>query len=151
MNIEDLTTINQVIAFLEGTQRVAFEVADDRDSRYRWVQRTLVKFHYLSLSRPDKGVLIRYLMKISGYSRQQITRLIKQYRDTGRLVRQQRTVNGFSRRFTAADIRLLAAMDERHNTPNGLTMKKLCERAYTMYGQAEYNVWPRSPWRTCTT
>ena len=138
MNIEDLTTINQVIAFLEGTQRVAFEVADDKDSRYRWVQRTLVKFHYLSLSRPDKGVLIRYLMKISGYSRQQITRLIKQYRDTGRLVRQQRTVNGFSRRFTAADIRLLAAMDERHSTPNGLTMKKLCERAYTMYGQAEY-------------
>ena len=112
MNIEDLTTINQVIAFLEGTQRVAFEVADDKDSRYRWVQRTLVKFHYLSLSRPDKGVLIRYLMKISGYSRQQITRLIKQYRDTGRLVRQQRTVNGFSRRFTAEDIRLLAAMDE---------------------------------------
>ena len=138
MNIEDLTTINQVIAFLEGTQRVAFEVADDKDSRYRWVQRTLVKFHYLSLSRPDKGVLIRYLMKISGYSRQQITRLIKQYRDTGRLVRQQRTVNGFSRRFTAADIRLLAAMDERHNTPNGLTMKKLCERAYTLYGQPTY-------------
>ena len=138
MNIEDLTTINQVIAFLEGTQRVAFEVADDKDSRYRWVQRTLVKFHYLSLSRPDKGVLIRYLMKISGYSRQQITRLIKQYRDTGRLVRQQRTVNGFSRRFTAADIRLLAAMDERHSTPNGLTMKKLCERAYTMYGQPTY-------------
>ena len=32
MNIEDLTTINQVIAFLEGTQRVAFEVADDKDS-----------------------------------------------------------------------------------------------------------------------
>ena len=138
MNIEDLTTIDQVIAFLEGTQRVAFEVADDKDSRYRWVQRTLVKFHYLSLSRPDKGVLIRYLMKISGYSRQQITRLIKQYRDTGRLVRQQRTVNGFSRRFTAADIRLLAAMDERHSTPNGLTMKKLCERAYTLYDQAKY-------------
>ena len=113
MKSEDLTTINQMIAFLEGTQRVAFEVADDKDSRYRWVQRTLVKFHYLSLSRPDKGVLIRYLMRLSGYSRQQLTRLIKQYRDTGRLVRQQSTVNGFARRFTAEDIRLLAAMSRR--------------------------------------
>ena len=138
MSIEDLTTIDQVTAFLEGTQRVIFEVPKDKDLRYQWVQRTLVKFHYLSLSRPDKGVLIRYLMRLSGYSRQQLTRLIKQYRDTGRLVRQQSTVNGFARRFTAADIRLLAAMDERHNTPNGLTMKKLCERACTVYGQAEY-------------
>jgi len=138
MNAEDLTTIDQLAAFLEGTQPVAFEVASNKDSRYRWVQRTLVKFHYLSLSKQDKGVLIRYLMKVSGYSRQQITRLVKQYRDTGRLVRQQRTVNGFSRRFTDEDVHLLAAMDERHNTPNGLTMKKLCERAYMLFGQDEY-------------
>ena len=90
MSIEDLTTIDQVITFLEGTQRVIFEVPRDKDLRYQWVQRTLVKFHYLSLSRPDKGVLIRYLMRLSGYSRQQLTRLIKQYRDTGRLGRAER-------------------------------------------------------------
>ena len=58
-------------------------------------------------------MLICYLMKNCGYSCQQITRLIRQYR-AGRLVRQQRTANGFSRRFTAEDIRLLAAMGERH-------------------------------------
>ena len=138
MNAEDLTTIDQLTAFLEGTQPVAFEVSSDKDSRYQWVQRTLVKFHYLSLSKQDKGVLIRYLMKVSGYSRQQITRLVKQYRDSGPLVRKQRTVHGFSRRFTDGDIRLLAAMDERHNSPNGLTMKKLCERACTVFGQEEY-------------
>ena len=138
MNAEDLTTVDQLIAFLEGTQPVAFQVVSDKDSRYQWVQRTLVKFHYLSLSKPDKGVLIRYLMKISGYSRQQITRLARQYRDTGRLVCRQRTIHGFSRRFTDEDIRLLAAMDERHGTPNGFTMKKLCERAYAVFGQNQY-------------
>ena len=47
-------------------------------------------------------------------------------------------VRGFTRRYTKVDIRLLAAMDERHNTPNGLTLKKLCERAYAVFGQAEY-------------
>ena len=138
MNAEDVTTIDQLNAFLKGTQPVAFEVASDKDSRYRWVQRTLVKFHYLTLSKQDKGILIRYIMKVSGYSRQQITRLVKQYRDTGQVVRQQRTANGFSRRFTDGDVRLLAATDERHNTPNGLTMKKLCERAYAVFGQEEY-------------
>ena len=33
MNAKDLTTIDQLSAFLEGTQRVAFEVASDKDSR----------------------------------------------------------------------------------------------------------------------
>ena len=139
MNVKDLTTIDQLTAFLEGTQRVAFEVASDKDSRYQWIQRTLVKFRYKSLRKPDKGVLIQYLVKVSGYSRQQITRLVKQYRDTGRLVRRQRTVKGFSRRFNDDDIRLLVNMDVRHNTPNGLTMKKLCERAYAVFDQQEYH------------
>ena len=139
MNAKDLTTIDQLSAFLEGTQRVAFEVASDKDSRYQWIQRTLVKFRYKSLRKPDKGVLIQYLVKVSGYSRQRITRLVKQYRDTGRLVRRQRTVKGFSRRFTDDDIRLLVTMDMRHNTPNGLTMKKLCERAYVVFDEQAYH------------
>ena len=66
-------------------------------------------------------------------------RLIRQYAKTGRVVGQQRShKQGFAKRFTGADIRLLAAMDERHNTPNGLAMKKLCERAYEVFGQEEY-------------
>ena len=87
---------------------------------------------------PGKGVVIRYLIKISGYSRQQLTRLITQYRKTGRLQRRQRTVSGFKQQYTNTDIRLLAAMDERHDTPCGPALKKLCERACGVFGQTEY-------------
>ena len=138
MNTKELTTIDQLSAFIDGAQPVAFEVLSDKDECYRWLQHSLMKFRYMTLNKHDKGVLIRYLMKVSGYSRSQLTRLLRQYRETGRVVRRQRTTNGFSRRFTAADIRLLAAMDERHNTPNGFTMKKLCERAWQVFGQDEY-------------
>lgn len=61
MNVQDLTTIDQLSAFLAGTQRVAFEVASDKDSNDQWIQRTWVNFHYLTLSKQDKGVLIRSL------------------------------------------------------------------------------------------
>ena len=44
MNANELTTIDQVLAFPAGTQRVAFEVAGDKQSRYDWMRRTLVKF-----------------------------------------------------------------------------------------------------------
>ena len=138
MNANDLTGIDQVRAFLAGTQRVAFEVASDKRGRYDWLRRTLVKFDYLTCNKADKGTLLRYLMKVSGYSRAQVKRLIKQYRETGKLTPRQCTARGFARRYTKADIRLLAAMDERHNTPNGLALKKLCERAYAVFGQTEY-------------
>ena len=138
MKLDDLTTIEQLADFLSGTQAVAFSVISDTDDCYRWIQRELAKFRYRSLPRPDKGLVIRYLMKISGYSRQQLTRLIAQYRKTGRLKRRQRTVAGFKRKYTQDDIRLLAAMDERHDTPCGQAIKKLCERACEVFGQNEY-------------
>ncbi len=138
MNLDNLTSIDQLAEFLSGTQAVAFSVLSSPVARYEWVQKTLVRFRYLTLSRADQGVVIRALMKVSGYSRQQITRLIAQYRTTGTIRRRQRTVAGFIPKYTPADIRLLAAMDERHDTPSGPAVKKLCERAWRLFGQGEY-------------
>ncbi len=81
MNLNDLNTIEQLNDFLSGSQSVAFVVADSKEANYRGIQRILVKFRYTTLSKPSKGIVVRFLMKISGYSRQQMTRLIKQYRD----------------------------------------------------------------------
>ena len=138
MKVEDLTSIDQLTDFLSGTQAVVFSVISDKDACYRWIQAELLKFRYLRQSRHGKGGVLRYLMKISGYSRQQLTRLIAQYRQTGRLRRRQRTVSGFRKKYTRQDIRLLAAMDERHDTPCGPAVKKLCERACEVFGQMEY-------------
>lgn len=138
MNVKDLSSIEEIAEFLAGTRRVAFEILADKDSRYRWVQAALVKFRYLSLGKRDRGTLIRYLMKVTGYSRQQVTRLVKQYRDTGKVERHWRRPKGFARRYSDADIRRLARMDERHGTPNGMALKKLCERAYHVFGEHGY-------------
>ncbi|MEX0830775.1 MAG: integrase [Nitrospirales bacterium] len=138
MTLHALTTLPQLEDFLAGTQPVTFSVLSTKDDCYQWIQTSLVTFEYLTLSKPHKGLVIRYLVKISGYSRQQLTRLIQQYRQTGRVTRRQRTVQGFARRYTDEDIRLLAAMDARHDTPSGPAIKKLCERACQLFGEAEY-------------
>ncbi len=151
MKLEDLTTIEQHEDFLAGTQAVAFSVTSDTDACYRWIQGERVRFRYLTLARQGKGIVIRYLMKISGYSRQQLTRLIAQYRKTGKLQRHQRTVSGFKQKYTANDIRLLARMDERYNTPSGSALKKLCERAFEIHGETEYAPWQAFPSVTFTT
>ncbi len=138
MNIHALKTVDQLEDFLAGTQPVTFSVLSTKDERYQWIQGILIKFEYLTLAKPHKGIVIRYLLKMSGYSRQQLTRLIHHYRQTGRVTRRQRTVQGFARRYTMEDSCLLAAMDERHDTPSGPAIKKLCERAYQIFGEAVY-------------
>ncbi len=138
MTVNALTTLAQLEEFLAGTQPVTFSVLSTKDECYQWIQASLVKFEYLSLSKPHKGIVIRYLLKISGYSRQQLTRLIHQYRQTGYVMRRQRTMQGFARRYTEEDIRLLAAMDARHDTPSGPAVKKLCERACQLFGETAY-------------
>ncbi len=39
MKTEELTTIEHLSNFLEGTKAVAFTISSDKDKRYRWLQR----------------------------------------------------------------------------------------------------------------
>lgn len=77
MKIENLDTIEALEEFLLGNQLVAFSVLGNKTERYRFIRKTLVKFDYITLPRKDKGIVIRYLIKMTEYSRQQLTRLIK--------------------------------------------------------------------------
>lgn len=138
MKLEELTTIEHLSQFLNGTQAVIFTINTLKTERYQWIQHELIRFDYMALSRPHKGVFIRYLIKVTSYSRQQITRLIKQYRNTGYVAYHPAKSNGFKGKYTAEDIRLIARMDERHDTPCGQAIKKLCERAYQVFDESEY-------------
>ena len=124
--------------FLAGSQAIAFAVAANADERYLFIKKVLKRFAYQHLKRKEKGVVRQFLMKITGYSRQQITRLITQYSNSNTIVRQQRTENGFKRRYTPEDICLLAKIDELHDKPNGLRVKKICERSYLKFNDDAY-------------
>ena len=133
MTIKNLDTIEALEAFLQGNQPVVFSVLGDKTERYNFIRKTLIKIDYMSLSKRDKGVVIRYLLKMTEYSRQQLTRLIKQYTRTGKINWVPFRRNGFTKKYTNHDIQLLAKTDERHDTPCGHAVKKLCERAHQVF------------------
>ena len=110
MSLDQLTTIEAIQQFLDGTQAVAFGIATNKQERYRWVQKTLVKHQYILLNKADKGVITRYLIKVTGYSLAQTKRLIRQYVQTGEVSVKFARNNGFKRAYTDADIRLLASI-----------------------------------------
>ncbi len=137
MNDTQIKTLDQVREFLNGTRAIEL-VIETKQARYSWIRETLQRFRYRQLGKADKGLLLDFLQKISGYSRVQVKRLVKQYLKTGKVLRHQRTVKGFRRKYTLADIRLLARTDEWHGTLSGPATKKLCERAWKHFGQSEY-------------
>ena len=72
-------TLEQVRQVLAGTQAMEFEAADDDDGRYAWIDTVLKRFDYRHLVRVDRGSVLAYLQRLSGYSRAQITRLVSRW------------------------------------------------------------------------
>ena len=133
-----LQTVAQVRAFVEGNAPVSFTLTD-RTAAHLWMTETLQRFRYQHRTRADKGVLRRYLAKVTGLSRAQVTRTIGQLARTGVIEdRRKAPAKPFARRYTAEDIRLLAAVDARHGTLSGLATRKLCERMCRVYGDVRY-------------
>ena len=134
-----LQTLTQVRAFLNGTTEVAFRVP--KAERNQFIERVLKRFGYAPHGKADKGVLLRYLERMTGLSRQQVTRLVRQYRRDGKLSKQQAAPkHGFTGRFTATDVALLAEMDVLHSTLSGPATKKLMERALLVFGDVRFEL-----------
>jgi hypothetical protein len=138
MNIDKLTTITELEQFLDGSQSIAFSILDTKQAKYSFVKKILIKFQYTYTSKMNKGVVRRFLIKITGYSRQQLTRLIRQYNTTGHITHKPSRSNGFSKKYTKTDVRLLVEMDKRHENLCGHATKKLFERAYVIESNEEY-------------
>ena len=68
MNDEQLHTLADLQAFLTGTVAMDFTVAANQ--RYKFIARTMRRFGYARLKRADKVVVLRFLERISDYSRQ---------------------------------------------------------------------------------
>ena len=97
------------------------------------------RYRYFQLSKGPRGVLFAYMQRLTGYSRQHVSKLIAQYRDTQSLKPRKRVSRTcFARQYTAEDIALLAQTDGLHNTLSGPATKVLLRRAVEHFGDARY-------------
>lgn len=138
LKTQGLQSLQQIRAFLDGSQPLGF-AAPDRQSAYGFIEEQLRRFAYLRQGRAERGLLQRYLQKVTGLSRAQMTRLIGQFRTDGRIRdRRGRPARAFTRRYTPEDIRLLAEVDALHGTLSGPATRKLCERALLVFGDQRF-------------
>ncbi len=98
----------------------------------------LRRFGYGRLGKADKGLILRYLERTTGYSRQQITRLVKRGQSGQPLSTDRAPLQGWARTYTTADVALLAETDSLHGNLSGPATRHLMQRALTVYGDARY-------------
>jgi transposase InsO family protein len=123
--------------FVEASEEIWFEGAD-RSQVYGWVERLLVGQEYGTQGKTARGLVRRYIEKMTGLSRAQVTRLIGRYTARGRVQPTIYRRNCFPQLYTRADIELLASVDEAHETLSGPATRRILEREVQVYGKQEY-------------
>jgi transposase InsO family protein len=130
-------SLEQIRAFLEGAEPVEF-AAQGRKEIYQWVERVLVRHEYACQGKVAKGLLRRYVEKMTGLSRAQVTRLIAAYTATGRVRATEYKRHRFAARYSKTDVGLLAEVDKAHGNLSGPATRRILEREYEVHGIAAY-------------
>src|ERR1035437_4830393 len=130
-------SLESICRFVAGSEDIRFEAAD-RQQLYGWVEQVLVGQQYAQLGKAARGLVRRYIEKMTGLSRAQGTRMIARYTASGRVQLTVYRRRRFSERYTRADIELLASVDEAHETLSGPATRRILERAHPGYKQPEF-------------
>ena len=138
VDTDTIRTLEEAEAFVaaHGGGEVA---APGRAAAYAHIGKTLARFAYWKQGRAAKGLLRRYLLLTTGLSESQLTRLIARYLQEGVVEDRRRGPRrGFRRKYTLADVLLLAETDALHGTLSGPATRKILERAWKVFGDGRY-------------
>jgi IS30 family transposase len=80
----------------------------------------------------------RYLEKMTGLSRAQVTRLIAMYQGGDPVMPKRYVRHRFPQRYSRADVDLLAEVDEAHQTLSGPATQKILQRAYYDFHEPQF-------------
>src|SRR5664279_4168523 len=138
MDDSEATSLEQIRAFLAASGGTVQFAGACRKEVYAWTERTLVRHQYAGLKRPEKGLVRRYVARMTGLSRAQVARLIGDYAATGRVTVTAYRRRKFAVRYTKADVELLAYVDRSHGNLSGPATKHILQREYQEYGQAAF-------------
>ena len=134
------TTINiqDISDRLKMSEHTTIVRNDGKKETYQWIRDTLIQVRYPTLTKREKGEVLRYLSVYGGYSMPQIKRLVRQYRETGRITMKKRTQPVFPVKYTVGDVALLAEVADVYEHRNGVSLAAVCREMYERYGDMRF-------------
>ena len=105
-------SLDEIRVFLKASEGVHFAGAKKEDV-YAWVSGRLEEQNWAELGRTARGLMRRYMEKMTGLSRAQVTRLITRYGEDGEVrVKRSRRHHFPTVYRRRGDVALLASLDE---------------------------------------
>lgn len=138
MNDERFESVADLSLFTKAADKIEFENSGTVSEKYIWVEATLTRFRYFSVTKKAKGEVRKYITMVTKYSPAQLTRLILKKKETGKVKKSETKRNRFERRYGATDIELLLKTDNAHGRISGPATKKILEREYAVFDKNEY-------------
>jgi transposase InsO family protein len=102
------------------------------------VNQTLRQIRYQDLKRSGRGLVRRYVGKMTGLGRAQTTRLLGMYLRGEEVKPKPYRRHCFRQRYKREDVELLAEVDEAHETLSGPATQKILQRAYYDFQELRY-------------
>lgn len=137
MNDSPIVSIAQIKEFIKVAKDISFQGAS-RKEKYQWIAEIINRFKYFSLRKKDKSTVKTYMLKMTGLSDAQLTRLIARKKKTGVIVSHTRARHRFAARYTVNDVALLAKTDLAHSRLSGPATKKIFERECDVFGHQDF-------------
>jgi hypothetical protein len=137
MNDSHMRSITQLAYFLKVGGGIRFQ-GTSRGEKYAWIEGTLKRFNYRALRKRDKSTIKTYMIKMTGYSDAQMTRLIGRWRVGRPLVARSTKRHRFPKKYTPTDVALLVTTDKAHEKLSGKATKRILEREYGVYCKQDY-------------
>jgi len=137
VQVSEKLSLEQIRRFIAASEKLRFE-SENRAQRYAWVERLLVEHQYAGQGKAARGLLRRYVEKMTGLSRAQVSRLIAGYAACGQVRVAEYRRRQFPQRYSGADVELLASVDEAHETLSGPATRAILKREFEVYGKAGF-------------
>ncbi|MFC1522898.1 integrase [Elusimicrobiota bacterium] len=139
INMDDsqITTLEQIQSILKFPGSLKFK-GRSRNEKYIWMDKVLRRFDYFFLRKKDKGMVKSYLLRMTGFSRAQLTRLVSKKLTMGSIKTAAGKRNRFETKYTVFDKELLAHTDNAHERLSGPATKRIFERLYAVYGDKRF-------------
>lgn len=135
---ENLVTLERLEAFTRATHGINF-VGASRKEKYPWIEQLLTRFFYFTLRKRDKATVKKYIMRVTGYSDAQVTRLIRKKKLVKHILVAPRSARQtFPTVYTTSDVARLVQTDSAHGRLSGKATKHLFVRAYDRFHDARF-------------
>src|ERR1017187_1794694 len=135
-NLERLS-LAEMQEFVQGSRKLTLSL-EGQAAIYGFIEALLKAQQYRRLSRGQRGVARGFLTESSGLSRAQTTRLIAAWMQPRQGRRRPPHRPSFPRRYSSADVLLLAEVDAAHEGLSGPATRHILEREFSVFGKAEY-------------